>query len=91
MMWAPVVFWVLLVPLLVVLFVVYLKSRTLFRLLYILAVFTYAMTVMYTIDAYDLGRDAIIGILLFSAVLMMLVGWWFRKLGSHARKGGRKR
>jgi hypothetical protein len=83
MAWAQVVFWALLVPLLVVLLVVYIRSRTLYRLLYILSVFTYAMTVMYAIDAFDLGRNAIIGLLALSAVLMLYVGWWFhRRLGA---------
>ena len=77
-MWAQVVFWVLLVPLLIVLLVIYVKSRRLYRLFYILSVFTYAMTVMYAIDAYQLGRNAIIGLLALSSVVMMYVGYSMR-------------
>ncbi|MBS3124912.1 hypothetical protein J4211_01505 [Candidatus Woesearchaeota archaeon] len=77
-MWAEIVFWVLLVPLLILLFVVYLKSRQLYRLFYILSVFTYSMLVMYLIDAYSLGRNWILGLLAFSALLMMFLGYYFR-------------
>ena len=77
--WAPIVFWVLLVPLLIVMLIVYLRSKELYRLVYILSVFTYTMTIMYWIDAYQLGRNAIIGLLLLSALLMMLIGYHIRK------------
>lgn len=36
------------------------------------------MLIMYSIDAYSLGRNAILGMLAFSAVLMMLIGYHFR-------------
>ena len=72
--WAPVVFWVLLVPLLIVMLIVYLRSKKFSKLVYILSVFTYAMTIMYWIDAYKLGRNAIVGLLVLSAILMMYLG-----------------
>ena len=77
--WAPVVFWVLLIPLIIVLLIVYLRSKQLYRLLYILAVFTYAMTIMYWIDVYQLGRNSIIGLLVLSSLLMILIGRLFHK------------
>ena len=77
--WAPVVFWVLLVPLLVVMLIVYLRSKKLYRLLYITSVFAYAMSIMYWIDAYQLGRNAIIGLLLLSSILMIYLGYRLRK------------
>lgn len=76
--WAPVVFWVLLVPLLIVMLIVYLRSKKLHRLLYITAVFSYAMTIMYWIDAYQLGRNAIIGLLVASSILMIFLGYRMR-------------
>ncbi|MBI4146231.1 hypothetical protein HY489_02740 [Candidatus Woesearchaeota archaeon] len=85
-MWAQVVFWALVIPLLIVLLIVYLKSKKLHRLMYILSVFTYSMTIMYAIDAYDLGRNAILGLLAFSAALMMYLGYHFRQPVVHKRK-----
>jgi len=90
-MWAQVVFWVLLVPLIILLFVVYIKSRKLYRLLYIVSVFSYAMTIMYSIDAYQLGRNAIIGLLALSSVLMIYVGYWFHKHQIMAKPARKKR
>lgn len=72
--WAPVVFWILLVPLLIVMLVVYLRSKKFHRLVYILSVFTYAMAIMYWIDAYQLGRNAIVGLLVASSLLMIYLG-----------------
>ena len=79
MTWVWPVFLVLLIPLLIILFVVYLKGKKLYRLCYISSVFTYAMWVMYLIDAYDLRRNAIILILAFSSLLMIGLGVWMRK------------
>lgn len=72
--WTPVVFFFLLVPLLIVLLIVYLRSKQFYRLVYILSVFTYAMTIMYWIDSYRLGRNAIVGLLIASSLIMIFIG-----------------
>ena len=77
-MWVEIVFWILLVPLLILLSIVYWKSKAFYRLFYILSVFTYSMLIMYLIDAFSLGKNSILGLLFFSAVLMMLIGFHFR-------------
>ena len=77
--WAPIVFWVLLIPLLIIMLIVYLRSKKFSRLVFILSVFTYAMTVMYWIDAYKLGRNAIVGLLVASSLLMIFLGWRMHK------------
>lgn len=79
MAWVWPVFLILLIPILIVLFVVYLRGRKLYRLCYISSVFTYAMWVMYFIDAFDLGRNSIILLLAFSSLLMIGAGIWMRK------------
>jgi len=78
-MWSIVVFWLLLIPLLITLIVTYAKSKRFYRMFYILSVFTYTMAITYVIDAYELGRDPILGLLGFSAVLMMYIGYRFHK------------
>jgi len=78
--WAIGVFAGLLIPLIIILLIVYLKSKEFYRLLYIVSVFTYAMTIMYWIDVYHLSRNSIIGLLLLSSVLMILIGRIFRKV-----------
>ncbi len=79
MAWVWPVFLVLLIPLIIVLFIVYFKGKKLFRLCYISSVFTYAMLIMYLIDAYDLRRNSIILLLAFSSLLMIGLGVWMRK------------
>lgn len=79
MAWVWPVFLILLIPLLIVLFVVYLRGRKLYRLCYISSVFTYAMWIMYLIDAFDLKRNSILLLLAFSSALMIFLGWWMRK------------
>jgi hypothetical protein len=81
--WWMVVFWFLLVPLIIVEIIVYLKSKKFFWLIYALAIFTYVVAVCYTVDVFDLGKNAIILILLASAVLMFLVG---RQLGKGMKR-----
>lgn len=81
--YTPVVFWVLLVPLLIVMLIVYLRSKKFNRLVYILSVFTYAMAILYWIDAYQLGRNAIVAILVLSSLFMIFIG---RQLHKKKRK-----
>jgi hypothetical protein len=73
-MWWPFVFWILLIPLVVVEFVLYLKTRKISWLIYALAIFTFVVAVTYTIDVFDLGRNAIILILLACSALMIVLG-----------------
>jgi hypothetical protein len=78
-MWWQVVFWVLLVPLIVIEFIVFLKTRKYSWLIFALAIFTYVIAVNYIIDVFSLGRNAIILILLASAGLMILIGKQLKK------------
>jgi hypothetical protein len=73
--WWQIIFWALLVPCLIVLGIVYGTSKKLYKLFYILATFTYVITIAYVIDVYELDRNWILGLLTFSAVLMILLGY----------------
>ena len=75
-MFVEVVFWILLVPLVITLLVMYIRSKKLYRLFYLLSIFTYAMLILYVIDAYELGANAIILLLVVSAILMILIGYF---------------
>ena len=86
--WWMVVFWLLLVPLIIVELVVYLKSKKFYWLIYALAIFTYVISVCYTVDVFDLGKNAVILVLLASAALMFIVG---RQLGKKVKPQKRVR
>jgi len=73
-MWWIAVFWILLVPLVIIEFVVYLKTRKFSWLVYAIALFTFITAVNYTIDVFSLSRNAIIIILLACSALMALIG-----------------
>jgi len=66
--------YILILPLLIIMGITYAKSRKVYPLMYILSVFTYINTVAYIIDAFDLKKNGIIGILAFSAILMIGIG-----------------
>ncbi len=72
----PVFFWISLLPLAVTLGVTYWKNRKIYPLLHVLAVFSYADTVIYVIDAFNLGRNGIIAALTVSALLLIGIGWY---------------
>ncbi len=78
-MWVQVVFWVLVIPLLILLMILYARGKKLYRVMYILSAFTYSMLIMYLIDAYDLNRDWILGLLALSTIIMMFAGYHFHK------------
>lgn len=85
-MWWQVAFWILLIPLVVAEIIVFLKTKRFAWLLYALAIFTYVVSVCYTLDVFDAGRNAIILTLLASSALMVLIG---RRLGKKVRKAKR--
>lgn len=84
--WWMVVFWLLLIPLIIVEIIVYLMSKKFYWLVYALAIFTYVISVCYMVDVFDMGKNAIILILLASAALMFVVG---RQIGKKAKRQSR--
>ena len=73
-MWWPVVFWVLLVPLLIVLGITYASTRKLYRLSHLLSLFTYIVLIAYVIDVFRLNKDWILGLLFLSTILIIGAG-----------------
>lgn len=74
-MWWQVLFWFLLVPTLIILGIVYGTTKRLYKLFFILSTFTYVIFIAYIIDVFSLGRNWILGLLLFSALLMLFLGY----------------
>lgn len=82
-MWWQAVFWILLIPLIIVEVIIFLRSRKFYWLIYALSIFTYIIAVSYTIDVFALGRNTIIILLLASALLMFAIG---RQLGKKVKR-----
>jgi hypothetical protein len=87
-MWWQLVFWILLLPLIVIELTIFMRSKKLFWLVYALSIFAYVIAVSYTLDVFDASRNAIIVTLLVSAVVMALIGRHLGK-GAQKRKGTR--
>ncbi len=83
MFW-QVLFWVLLVPVLIVMGIVYGTSKQLYKLFQILATYTYIITIAYVIDVFDLSRDWILALLTLSAILLLILGYQLTK--RHAKE-----
>lgn len=67
-------FFVLLIPLLIVLGIVGASKKKIYPLMFVLAIFTYVNTVSYIIDAYKLSKNGILFTLVISALIMVGVG-----------------
>lgn len=78
-------FFVLIVPLIVVLIFTYLKNKKIYPLMFIVSIFTYINMVSYVIDAFQLKKNGIIIILGLSAVIMILAGLYIDRK-NRARK-----
>lgn len=89
-MWWEVVFWVLLVPVLVILGIVYGTGKKIYKLLFVLATYTYITLATYVIDVFNLGRNWILSILVFSAVLLILIGLLMSKSSEKNKKKTKK-
>ncbi len=85
MFWQP-LFWGLLIPCLIVLGILYGTTRKVYKLFYILSLFVYVIAVAYIIDVFDLGRNWILALLVFSAVLMILIAAWLSRKGEEKPK-----
>jgi hypothetical protein len=69
------VFWASLPVLAAVLALTYWRSKDIYPLFYVLAVFTYTDAVVYMFDAYDMGRNTVIAVLAVSAVILTAAGY----------------
>lgn len=79
MAWYPVVgygvFWIALIAAIIL----YIVTRKWHPIAYLIAISLYIFTVSFTIDVFDLGKNYVIGILGFSAILMIGMGWFISR------------
>ncbi len=68
----------------------YYKSQKISPLLYILSIFAFINTVAYVIDAYTLGRNGILGILIGASIVLAFLGYYLNKELQHKAKKGSK-
>ena len=76
------VFFILFIPLLIILGLAYFRTKKIYPLMYILSAFSYIITLAYFIGAWGLKKDAIIATLGVSAILLIAIGYNI----SHSKK-----
>lgn len=64
---------------LIVAVILYAVKRKWYPLMYLISICLYIFTIAFMIDIYDLGKNAILGLLALSAVLMIGVGMYLSK------------
>jgi hypothetical protein len=69
------VFWIGLIAAIII----YANFRKFNHLMYLVSICLYVFTVGYVIDAFSLGKNAILLLLAFSSILMMGLGYYFMK------------
>ena len=78
--WYPFLGWADFIISLIIAIVIYAKSRKFYPIFYLIAISLYVFTAGFYIDVYDLTKGGILMVLVISAVLFMLVGWYFSKI-----------
>lgn len=64
---------------LIVSLILYLLYRKFYPIVYVIFLSLYMFTLSYLIDVFKLNRDLILGLLALTAVVMMLLGYYFKK------------
>ena len=77
-----VVFFILFIPLLIILGLAYFRTKKVYPLMYILSAFSFIISIAYFIGAWELKKDVIIATLGASAILLMAIGFHI----SHSKK-----
>lgn len=54
-------------------------KRKFYPVMHLVSVATYIFTIGFVIDAFDLTRDAILLLLALSAVIFILLGWYYSR------------
>ena len=75
-MWGWGIFWISLI----VGIILFVKSKKLYPVIYLVSIALYIFTAGFVIDAYSLGKLGILLTLVISAVVFMLLGYYFSKI-----------
>lgn len=60
----------------------YIRYKKFSHVLYVVSIATYTFSVFYTLDVFELNRNWILGILVFSTLLMFWLANYFKKIES---------
>ncbi len=80
MAWYPLIGWPVFFVGAIISIVLFSNMKRLYPVFYTASISLYIFTAGFFIDAFDLKRGAILAVLVVSAILFMLVGYYFSKV-----------
>ena len=81
----------LLIPLVIIMMIVYLRTQKIFTLAFSVSALTYIIGIFFIIDKLELGKNTIFLLLIFSAILMVGVGIYLtRGKKKHVKRKNKK-
>ncbi len=78
--WYPFLGWFDFIISFVIAIIIYARAKKFYPILYLIAISLYVFTAGFYIDVYDLSKSGILMVLVVSAGLFMLAGWYFSKI-----------
>ncbi|MBS3099543.1 hypothetical protein J4462_04985 [Candidatus Pacearchaeota archaeon] len=82
MVWYPFLGWSVFIVSLIIAIVIFAKHKKFYPIFYLISIALYVFTAGFYIDVYDLSKGGILIVLVISAILFMLIGWYFSKIFS---------
>ena len=78
--WYPFLGWSVFIISLIIGIVMFATHKKIYSIFYLVSIALYVFTAGFFIDVYNLSKGGILGVLVVSAILFMLIGWYFSKI-----------
>ena len=78
--WYPFLGWSVFTIALIIAIIIFAKVRKFYPIFYLISISLYVFTAGFFIDVYDLTKGGILVVLVISALLFMLLGWYFSQI-----------
>ena len=85
MVWYPFLGWGVFIIGLIVAIVMFSNMKKIYPIFYVASIALYIFTAGFFIDVYDLAKGGVLLVLVISAILFMLLGWYFSRIFSHQK------
>jgi Na+/H+ antiporter NhaD/arsenite permease-like protein len=84
--WYPFLGWSVFIIGFIVAIILFATKRKMHHVMYLVSICLYIFTAGFYIDVYNLGKNGILGVLALSALLFILMGWYFSKIFNVVQK-----
>lgn len=78
--WYPFLGWSVFIISFIIAIIIYSKVKKFYLIFYLISISLYIFTAGFYIDVYNLTKGGILVVLVISAILFMLLGWYFSKI-----------